>query len=127
MDDVISQGPDPDREPRSRLPRHWRIGAGILLAAAVGVAAIVLAPRHVAIRPAPGATNVPPASVVPAIINFSAQGNIPAPPLPRNNASIVVCSPSTGTCSVRLNVRALKAEYKDGNTGTVLQSATPIP
>jgi len=113
MDDVISQGREPDREPRLLLPRRWRIGGGILLAVAAGLAVIVLAPRHTATGTAPRAAPTPAPSVSVNLTTVPPASGIAFPALqPRNNAVIVVCAPSTGACSVRLNVRELKLEYR---------------
>jgi hypothetical protein len=113
MDDVIGQGREPDRDPRLPLPRHWRIGGGILLAVAAGLAVIVLAPRHPATGTAPAVTPTPSSSAQIEVRVLPPSGiAFPTLPLPRNNAVIVVCSPSTGACSVRLNVRELKSEYR---------------
>jgi hypothetical protein len=107
MDDVIGQGREPEADPRPPLPRRWRV-AGWALAAVAGLAVVGVGLRHGSASPGapPGSagSTTPPAAVAgggaPASVSL-----VPAAvlPLPQSHAAFVMCSPSTGVCSMRGN------------------------
>jgi hypothetical protein len=100
MDDVIGQGREPERE-RPPLPRRWR-AAGWALAAVAALGVGVAWIHHGTGAPgAPGATRASGAAAPTA-----AGGSVwvmPADvlPVPQAQPAIVICSPSTGACSMR--------------------------
>jgi hypothetical protein len=94
--DVISQGREPGREYRLPSSRRWR-GAGTILAVVVaGLAVTGLGMGHgtgLADNATPAASTAP-QPFVPLVPGYML-------PLPQAHPAAVVCSPSSGACSIR--------------------------
>lgn len=95
MDDVIGQGREPERDPRPSPPLRWRMAGWALVALAGGVALTGLRLHQ------SGSPGIPASSA-------SAQASytpVPAAglPAPQTHSVTVVCAPSTGVCSMRLD------------------------
>jgi hypothetical protein len=93
--DVIGQGREPERDYRP-LSGRWRV-AGWALAIAAGVAVLGFGLRHGAGSAGSGlatATAPPPVSA-PLVPGYEL-------PLPQRHPAVVVCSPSSGSCSMRV-------------------------
>ncbi|HXC85265.1 MAG TPA: hypothetical protein VNV62_25770 [Trebonia sp.] len=128
MDDVIGHGREPERDPRPPLPRHWRI-AGWAMVGLVAVLAVFGLSRGYGAG-SPGSSKEPasaPAtwavaqggiigvmftSVQQPVIAFAAAAGGPG----------MVCSPSTGACSVRV-----QGEQRAAPTEPAASRATPRP
>jgi hypothetical protein len=106
MDDVIGHGRGPERDPRPPLPRHWRIAGWAMVGVVAGLAVFGLSREHGAGSPgrspaaAPATWAAAQGGVIGAmytgvqqpVIAFAASAGGPG----------MVCSPSTGACSIRV-------------------------
>ena len=134
MDDVIGQGREPERDSRSPVPRRWRVAAWVL-AGVAGVAVIGFGLRHGAAAPGASAASPTAAPHTWAV----AQGGIAGATVAGVQAPVMalsvsaggpgmICSPSTGTCSVRLQgqqVAAAPAEPAASGAATRLGLRAP--
>lgn len=106
MDDVIGQGREPERDPRPSPPLRWRMAGWALVVLAGGVALTGLRLHQ------SGSPGTP-------VSSASAQASYtPAPaaelPLPQTHSVTVVCAPSTGVCSTRLDGHKVVLSAGDG-------------
>jgi hypothetical protein len=92
--DVISQGREPKRDGRLPLSRRWRIVAGC---AVVLVAAVALTAAGLWLRQDTKAANAVSTLTPPPAMPGAAGGTVTKPAF-----AAVVCSPSTGACSMRI-------------------------
>jgi hypothetical protein len=107
MDDVIGQGRGPERDPRPPLPRHWRVAAWAMAGVVAGLAVFGLSRQHGAGSPGSSRASASAPATWPA-----AQGGIAGVMFTGVQGPIafaasaggpgMVCSPSTGACSVRV-------------------------
>jgi hypothetical protein len=95
--DVISQGREPERDFRLPQARRWRGAGAVLAVVAAGLAVTGLGMRHGA-----GLADAPPpaASAAPQVFTPLVPGY--ELPLPQSHPATVVCSPSSGSCSMRI-------------------------
>lgn len=118
MDDVISQGREPEPGLKPSLSRRWRVAAGTLAVAAAGLAVVGVGLRHGTGSPgtpaatASGATSADGGAANAGGGAATASGEtgadggalaipfVPAP-APQNHPAFVICAPSTGVCSMR--------------------------
>jgi hypothetical protein len=131
MDDVIGLGREPEREPRPPLPRQRRIVGWALVGVAVGAGVIGLglrpgagAPRSAAASPAAphtwavaqgGIAGATVAGVQAPVMAFSVSAGGPG----------MICSPSTGACSIRVQVVAAPAAPAASGAGGRLGLRAP--
>lgn len=111
VDDVISQGREPEPGLKPSLSRRWRVAAGTLAVVAAGLAVIGVGLRHGTGSPgtpaatASGATSADGGAAT-ASGETGADGGaqaipfVPAP-APQSHPALVICAPSTGVCSMR--------------------------
>jgi len=95
--DVISQGRGPERDYRLPQARRWRGAGAVLAVVAAGLAVTGLGLRHgagLADTPAP-TVSAAPRVVAPLVPGWKL-------PLPQSHPATVVCSPSSGSCSMRM-------------------------
>ncbi len=111
MDDVISQGREPGRDrrpprapraPRRPLPLRWRVAAATVAATAGGLAVVGVG----LLRHGGGSPGMPSATATAAAepgAGPAGAGLVPAvlAPAPQRHPAIVICAPSTQTCSMR--------------------------
>jgi hypothetical protein len=108
MDDVIGQGHEPERDRRAPLPRHWRIAGWAMAGVVAGLAVLGLSRGH---GSAPTGSSSTPAAA-PATWAV-AQGGVVAVAVSGGQGPVIafaaaaggpgmVCSPSTGACSVHV-------------------------
>lgn len=99
MDDVISQGRgrEPERDYRPRQARRWRGAGAVLAVVAAGLAVTGLGMRHGTGSPggALATATAAPHPFVPLVPGWEL-------PLPQRHPATVVCSPSSGSCSMRM-------------------------
>jgi hypothetical protein len=111
--DVIGLGREPERGPRAPLPQYWRMAGWAMAGLAVGLAAIGLSREHGA--GAPGSAR--PHATAPATWAV-AQGGIAGATVAGVQAPVMalsvsaggpgmICSPSTGACSIRVQVQVV--------------------
>jgi hypothetical protein len=128
MDDVIGQGREPERDPRPRLPRHWRIASWAMVGLAAGLAVLGLSREHGAPTGSSRAQATAPATWAVAQGGFlgatmaGVQGPVMAFAAAAGGPGMV-CSPSTGACSVRVQRQQVVA----APTNPAAPSATPRP
>jgi hypothetical protein len=95
--DVISQGSEPERDYRLPQARRRRGAGAVLAVVAAGLAVTVLGMRHGAgLADSP----LPAASAAPRVLAPLVPGYML--PLPQSHPATVVCSPSSGSCSMRM-------------------------
>lgn len=143
IDDVISQGrePEPGLEPwRSRRWRRWRVAAGTLAVVAAGLAVIGVGLRHgtgslgTPAATASGTTSADGGAATgngeTGTAGGAATGNgetgadggaqsLPfvAAPAPQNHPALVICAPSTGVCSMRGARHTVEVRINAGTPG----------
>lgn len=99
MDDVISQGREPEPGLRPPLSRRWRVSAGVLAVAAAGLVVVGVGLRQGTGPPGTPASTATAAGHGPG----SAAASVPLvlAPAPQSHPALVICAPSTGACSMR--------------------------
>lgn len=108
MDDVIGQGRGPERDPRPALARRWRIAGWAMVGVVAALAVLGLSREHgagpagsaAARATAPSTWAVAQGGVVGATVT-GIQGPVMAFAVTAGGPGMV-CSPSTGACSVRV-------------------------
>lgn len=98
IDDVISQGREPEPGLRPSLSRRWRVAAGTLAVVVAGLAVIGVGLRHGTASP-----GIPAATAGGETGAGGGAQSIPfvPAPAPQNHPALVICAPSTGVCSMR--------------------------
>jgi len=107
MDDVIGHGRGPERDPRPPLPRRWRIAGWAMVGVVVGLAVFGLSRERGGGSPsaaresasAPATWAVAQGGIV-GVMFTGVQG--PMAFTTSAGGPGMVCSPSTGACSVRV-------------------------
>ena len=114
MDDVIGQGREPERDHRPRFPRHWRIAGWAMVALAAGVAVLGLSREHGApagpsraAATAPATWAIAQGGILGATVT-GVQGPVMAFAAAAGGPGMV-CSPSTGACSVHVQGKQVVA------------------
>jgi hypothetical protein len=129
MDDVIGQGREPERASRPPLTRHWRIAGWAMVGVVAGLAVFGLSREHGA--GTPGSSRAQPTAPATwaiaqgGVLGAMATG-VQAPVLafaPAGGGPGMVCSPSTGVCSVRVSAQQVVA----APTEPAAPRATPRP
>jgi hypothetical protein len=111
MDDVIGQGHEPERDRRPPSPRHWRIAGWAMVGLAAAVAVLGLSREHGGASTgssgkqatAPATWAIAQGGIVGAAVN-GVQGPVIAFAAAAGGPGMV-CSPSTGACSVHVRTR----------------------
>jgi len=85
------------------MPRRWRVAGWALAAVVAGLAVTGIGLRHGS--PAPGSSGAASPAAGAGAAARTGVSLVPAAvlPLPQGHPAIVICSPSTGACSMRGN------------------------